>query len=106
MAGRRVRLARRSPTGRGEPVWAVVGYEWLEVHGVLDETEPTVDGKWKRLPFIAVWLLVDTRKMTPLGIPKRGWAVKGEYRLTDLRDWMDEHPDELARANAPENASA
>lgn len=97
---RAVKLRKLEPSGRGEPRWEIPGAEHYRVEGVLDETEPTVDGKWRNLPYIAVWVVVDLRLMGPLHIPLRGYVVAGAYLLRDLRDWIDEHVDELRDGTA------
>lgn len=95
-----VRLTKREPSRRGEPIHGVRGYDNLQVEGVLDEAEPIVDGQWKRAPFIAVWVLVDDRRRDYWGLLARDSILHAAYRLTDLRDWMDDNVAELERVNA------
>lgn len=97
---RAVRLRKLEPSGRGEPRWAIPGAEHYQVEGVLDETEPTVDGRWRTLPYIAVWVVVDLRLMSPLGIPRHGYVVHGSELLRDVRTWIDEHVDDLVAGTA------
>jgi hypothetical protein len=84
-----VRLHRLPPSSRGEPRFEVHNHPHLHVEAMLAEDDrERVDGEYARLPHIAVWALVDTRR-SPL--QRGGNVVKAEDRLRDLREWMDEH---------------
>lgn len=93
----RVRLKREEPQGTEGRRYSVPSIPGVVFVGRIDQDEPEIDGQYRRLPHIGVWCLVDEEHgLNYFGTPRRGiWMIHAEYNHTDLRDWLDEHFDEV-----------